>query len=421
MVEAYDDMSTRVSMPGFRPERVPLALYDASGTYLIRHPSPPRIFERVRGFREVYAADTLLAELRANTEANIAGVWTATVGAPTGDWVPRDLARELLREAFHAYQTQTWPGWTASEVDLFVYPVRSPTLLPLRRLETAALKRAVQAPDSLRELCWAQTFVRTRRDRFARMPAQAVAYERQTELREGLARYVAGEAAGRGPTLPSDGFPPEAVRARAYETGHALGLLLDRLAPGWKSTLEDDPADGLDGRLREAIAGMRSRGCGASPDELGRTRSVARADLRALAERDDAVRGAFGSAEGWRLVIDARAQPVFPERFDPVNVRSLGSAEVLHDRWLVVSNGALRMEALGHTTLTHGVGPHPMFDGIDRLTVTGLEPPEIEVSGDTIRIRGGGITLEGTGLTIEPDENGVRIELPRAPRSRRAG
>lgn len=404
-------MAERVRWPGFAPGEIPLALHDGSTTYLIRHPSPPEPFRRLRGFSEAYAADTVLAELRANTAARIAGVWAATVLAPEGAWDERSLAPLLVHEAFHVFQTVEHPSWTANEVDLFTYPVRSQSLLQLRRLETAALRRAVTAPDSVRELCWAQAFLRSRKGRFRGLPAEAAAYDRGTELREGLARYVQAKASGEAPRLPGDGFAPEDVRERAYASGHALAVLLDRLSPGWKDEM-DDPERGLDGVLDDAIGTMRVRHCGPSPDEVGRSRTVARNDLRLLAERDTRARSAFDQTAGWRVEIDAALNPLFPKQFDPLNVRILSGREVLHERWIQLSNGVVELEVLGHVALTRGVGPHPMFDGIDRIEVTGLPEPEVAASGDTIRIVGPGITMRIVGADVDRGERRVLITLP---------
>ncbi|MCG8468194.1 MAG: hypothetical protein MJB57_08275 [Gemmatimonadetes bacterium] len=414
MLATYDLVGGEARWPGFVPGDIPLALHDSAGTYLIRHPAPPAPFERLRGFAEVYAADTVLAELQANTAARIAGTWVATVIAPDGDWDPDRLAPLLLHEAFHAFQTVEHPEWTANEVDLFTYPVHSLDALHLRRLETAALRRAVSAPDSLRELCWAQAFLRNRRARFARLPSESAAYERGAELREGLARYVEARASREEPALPGDGFMPEDVRERAYESGHALAILLDRLAPGWKKELAAEGGH-LDGVLRDAIGGMRARRCGASPDERGRSRSVARTDLRRLAERDDRARAAFDRAGPWRLEISGARDPLFPKQFDPLNVRVLGDRYVLHERWLQLANEAVELEVLDGSALTHGVGPHPMFDGVDRVEVTGLPEPAIETRGDTTRVVAEALTLAAVGLELEVarDDRVIRATLPR--------
>ena len=190
IVTAYDEASTRIAWPGFVPGDIPLALRDHAATYLIRHPAPPEPFKKMRGAKDTWVADTLFAEMSANTDVEIGGVRSATVELPEGEWDARKTAALLIHEAFHAYQSVEHPDWSANEVDVFTYPFRSVHLLQLRRLEGGALRRAVTAPDSVRELCWAQAFLRRRAERFARLQAEARAYERGTELREGLARYV---------------------------------------------------------------------------------------------------------------------------------------------------------------------------------------------------------------------------------------
>jgi len=420
LIESYDQMSRDIGWPGFDPGSIPLALHDTQGTYLIRHPSPPEAFHRLRGFRDVYGADTVLAELRANTDARIAGAQTATVLAPAEEWDAGALAPLLMHEAFHVYQTEAHPEWTANEVDLFTYPIRSAALLRLRRLETAALRRAVTAPDSIRELCWAQAFLRVRRDRFGRLPKEAAAYERGSELREGLARYVEARASKQEPQLPGSGFPPEDVRERAYASGHALAVLVDRLDPGWKTELSarDTVDAALDGLLRAAIGNRHVRRCGASPDDVGRSRTVALADLKALADRDARARDAFEGASGWRIRLDAARDPLMPQQFDPLNVRVLGGREVLHERWIQLAGDHVELEVLGRPALTHGVGPHPLFNGVDRFEVTGLPEPAIEVRGDTTSVRGGGVTLRLIGVELERGERSLTATLPRPDRRR---
>ncbi len=366
----------------------------------------------MRGFREAYVADSVLAELRANTAARIAGAWTATVGATEETWAERGLAALLIHAAFHVFQTVEHPDWTANEVDLFTYPVRSQALLHLRRLETAALRRAVTAQDSVRELCWAKAFLRSRGDRFRRLPAEAAAYDRGAELREGLARYIEAQVSGESVRLPGDGFRPEDVRERAYASGHAQAVLLDRLSPGWQADL-DDPERGLDGVLSDAIGTTRVRQCGPSPDEVGRSLTVARNDLGLLADRDARARGAFDLAAGWRIEVFAASNPLFPKQFDPLNVRVLADRDVLHERWIQLANDAVEIEVLDRVALTRGVGPHPMFNGIERLEVTGLPEPDVSVSGDTTRILGPGVTMEFVGAEVDHGDRRVLVTLPR--------
>ena len=413
MLEAYDEAATRVSWPGFVPADIPLVLYDDDHTYLMRHPAPPEPFTAMRGGDGAAVADTLLPGMRANTDVDLAGVRTAVarVVAEADHWDASRTAARLLHEAFHAYQTGAHPEWTANEVDLFTYPFRPARLLQLRRLEGGALRRAITAPDSVRELCWAQAFLRTRSERFGRLPGEARAYERSSELREGLARYVEALALGTDPQIPADGFLPEDVRERAYETGHAQAVLLDRLAPSWKRALSDSGADAsLHALLDEAIGAVEVRRCAASPDEVARALAVARSDSAALADRDRRALSAFEGAAGWSVEVTAeRERPLQPERFDPLNVRVLDARTVLHGRWVVVSNESISAEALDRDALTRGLPGHPLFAGLDRFLVTGLREPEVTRSGDTVRIVGDGLTVTAVGATLDRDGQRIRV------------
>jgi hypothetical protein len=367
-------------------------------------------FRTMRGAAEVWVADTVFAELRANTDMEFAGVRSAVASLSSGAPDPVETAALLMHEAFHVFQTATHPAWTANEVELFTYPVRSARLLHLRRLEGGALRRAVIAPDSVRELCWAQTFLRARSERFDRLPTAAAEYEQRTELREGLARYVQGRVTGSAPAIPADGFRPEDVRERAYATGHALAVLLDRLAPDWKRVLaaSQDPLP-LESLLDGAIGDMSVRHCGAGSDETARARSMAHTDSVDLARRDQRARDGFDNAPGWSVEIVTGAEPLNPQQFDPLNVRVLDDRHVLHTRWVIVGNETIMAEALDRSAMTRGLRGHPLFAGIDRFRVTGLREPDIVESGDTLRVTGDGLTITAIGARLERDGQAIRI------------
>ncbi len=415
VLDAYDNLAARSPWPGFDARQIPLALFDDERTYLYRHPAPPAGFRQLRGLDGVLVLDSLHPAMRANTSIELAGALTATVHmAPDGAGTPEALARLLIHEAFHAFQSEAHPGWTANEADLFVYPVDRVSFLQQRRLETGALRRALTAPDSVRTLCWSNAFLRMRDARFERLPSEAVAYERGTELREGLARYVEAAAAGDPvPSLPGDGFAPEDIRQRSYATGHALGGLLDLLDRGWKTRLEEGEVESLDAALGAATAGLDVRRCGPSPDEIARARTVARSDSASLARRNEGARREFEEALGWRIVIEASdSAPLIPGGFDPLNVRILDRTHVLHDRWLQLSNDSVTIEILGRPSLTAAVGPHPLFNGVRRLTVTGIRSePTVAEGEDMLRITAEGVEVTARGAVLVREARVLRLEL----------
>lgn len=430
-------MADHVGWPGFRPREIPLTVYDGEKTYLFRHPEPPEEFRPVSRGGPVWATDGRYPALRANTAIDVGGVPTAGVLARTGDSgganglrAPEEIARLLIHEAFHVYQAERHPDWTANEVDLFTYPVADVELLRLRRLETAALRRAVHPADSTRELCWGRAVVRWRERRLERLPDEAAAYERGTELREGLARYVERRAAGQTgpPSLPAEGFPPEAVRERAYATGHAFAYLLDRIGAHWREELEASqetggvaepdkeptpgrtpgpeprpgPGPGLADLLRSALRPVEGPRCRLTPDEAGRARAVAAADVGALRRGRVRRREAFERRPGWSVaVIAAAGRPLFPQEFDPLNVEILGEGGVLHTRLLRLGGADGSLEILDAEALTEAAGSHPLFEGVARVLLTGMaEEPGEETRGDTLIVESPGFTGRFLGASL---------------------
>ena len=239
--------------------------------------------------------------------------------------------------------------------------------------------------------------------RARRADEHGCAYDRGVELKEGLAQYVqhralAGvgdEAAAARVPLPADGFEAEDLRGRGYATGEAWALLLDRFAPGWREALESGPTRPLDELLAEALEGVEPAGL----DEATRERlnAAARTDAQDVrAARAEALR-AFEQAPGWSLEVHSAA-PLFPQGFDPMNVRPVGEGRVLHTRWVLLGNQRGQVEVLDRTALTEPVGEHPLYNGVRVLRVSGLaDEPRARREGDTLHVEGPGITLSLRG------------------------
>src|SRR5262249_37389577 len=189
------------------------------------HPSPPTDF----------------TPPRANTSVELGGLLTATVLVDrSGAKTATDWAAIVIHETFHVFQRKRHAVWSANEGDLFTYPVEDAQSLALRRLESSALARALAEP------CWTSAALKLRKERFLRLPPESAAYERKSELNEGLAQYVERLAAGRKPEWPADEFPPDGIRARSYVAGETLAVLLDRARPEWKRELEGGDPRPLD-------------------------------------------------------------------------------------------------------------------------------------------------------------------------------
>lgn len=409
VVAEADRLAAAPLWPGFDWPGTPVAVFDGQRTWLFRHPQPPD------GFAREGAAWVLAGRhpaVTANNAVTLGGVLTAGVIADlTAQPDRRALAGVLIHEAFHAFQARRHPDWTANEADLFNYPADDAAVLGLRRLEAAALLRGLAAEGAADARTWGRTALLARRERFARMAREAVAYERGSELKEGLAQYVEDRATGRAPASrwPEGEFPPDGIRWRAYASGQALAVLLDRFDPAWKDAL---PARGgiLDVTLQAAL------GPGPTADVATERKAAAdRAERDAAAFRDgrEARRKEFLGAAGAQLeVVAAAGAPLFPQGFDPLNVLRLPDRSVLHTRFLKLGNAAGTIEVFGRASLTEPAGDHPLFGGVTRLLVTGLPaPPKVEELEGSVKVEGDGLKAELKGARVTRQPGGVRLQL----------
>jgi hypothetical protein len=403
--------------PGFDLRQVPLAVYDGERTMLFRHPSPPAGFEAVPGVGRMWVLPGSHPAVTANTSIELAGTLTATV-MPFGSGVSlRDRAALVIHEAFHVFQRKRHPSWVANEVELFTWPVEVAEWLAMRRLESEALRLALTHRGGAQSACWTRAAMELRRARFAELPPGAVEYERKTELNEGLATYVEYRARGDRdhPVIPSEEYLPEEVRQRAYSSGLALALLLDESSPGWPAVLEQDDTLALDVILTGSVANHPA--CQFAPVERERIQAIATRDAANLIARREAARRAFLGETGWRLIIVAEGAPLFPQRFDPLNVQVLAPGEVLHTRFLTLGSGAGFVEVLGRSALTEAAGVHPLFNGVRLVTLTGFaEDPVHHPADGVVLIRGDGVSGELRGATVGRTGPVVTIRLPPAGR-----
>lgn len=386
----FDRLAQRSLWPNFDPLSIPLALYDGRQTLLVRHSHPPQGFRELEGKPKVYVYDGRHPEVRANTSVGLGGVLTATL-LVDAKHSAQELAAILIHEAFHVFQGEHHPDWCANEAELLVYPVGDIELLRLRWLETQALRRALQEQRATKAAAWAAAALKARRKRFQRMPESSVTYEQATELNEGLAQYVESlTLERRASPLSDEEFAAEEIRRRCYATGHALAQLLDRSDPEWKLKLESGRVRSLDELVASALGHIRPAQF-SKRDREGAL-SWAQCEVGRLEVRREALRREFFEQPGWRIVIEIKAEePLWPQGFDPMNVRRLGEREVLHTRWLKLGNALGTLEVLDHTCLTEAAGEHPLFQGICKVTLTGLpEEPQARCTerGAEIRIEG---------------------------------
>lgn len=397
--------------PGFDPRNGPVAVFDGANTYLFGHPAPPEGFRAVEGVAGAFIFPGRHESVRANTGTQLNGVATATADISRSRASPDELAALFVHETFHVFQAQRYPKFGGNEMDLFTYPLDNAGLLLERRLETLALRRALTARRDSGARCWAEVALGLRAARFARLPAASAAYERGSEWKEGVAQYVEYRSIGKAPQLSDDDFPAAEVRQRAYATGQAWALLLDRFAPGWTAAVPAEPSPGLDDLLRRAVPPSGRPRCGFGVTETGRAAARARAEVKELQAEREQKKRAFASARGWRVDIVAGKEPLWPHGFDPWNITRLGGPELLHTRWLKLGNSAGALEVLGHAALTTGAGEHPILNGVRSVAVTGLPEPQVSEDAGKVTITAGPLQATLTA-TVERGEQVLTLRLP---------
>ena len=406
ILEALRASASPAWWPGFDVLSIPIAVFDGETTYLVAHPSPPAGFEP-RGDWHAYSGRH--PAVVANNAVEIGGVLTAGILLDRSPKATALSAAALIaHEAFHVYQRQHHPDWSANEAVAIALRHDDIESLAERVLETRALKRAVAATEPDERRRWIRAALESRAQRFAIIGADASEYERKSELNEGLAQYIQWQAEGGGdaPALPNDGFEAADVRSRSYAAGAAWAILLDSEVPEWKRELTEP----LDVRLRRAMGPNQDDPFAA--DERANARAIAVSKANAHRTRLKAERQRFVDRAGAHVIVEATAQqPMQTAGFDPLNVLRLGPKEVLHTRFLKLMNDRLRVEILNHPARTIGIGSHPLFSGVQRLELRGMVGLEISSDADVTTIQGEGIRIEARNAEVTVEGSTTRIAL----------
>jgi hypothetical protein len=415
----------RTFWPGFDPLAIPLAIYDGTRTWLFRHPAPPPDFapSSISSIRSDVREGRHPA-VTSNTSAEIGGTMTATLLADgsRSKTPPEELAAVAIHEAFHVFQRQHHPTWQANEGDLLLYPIEDANVLGLRRLESEALRRALATTAAPRRGCLTRLALDYRGQRFAAMDSAFAAYERGTELNEGLATYVQLLALGRRTVaIPRREFAAGDVRLRSYTIGPAIAFLLDRIRPGWPASLEAHDRQRLDEVLAGALvsaAESPNGGCALVAADVVTIKRAARRDAAAVVTGRLERRRAFDARKGWRVImIAAEGQPLWPQGFDPLNIERVNGG-LLHTRFLSLGNDGCKSTAIDEDgvdveALTEGFGPHPLFNGVRRAVIARLAKPVVTVDGARVTVTTSGLQLDCARATVR--EKGTEVVVTIAP------
>jgi hypothetical protein len=416
VIAEFDRLAARDLWPGFHAAATPIALFDGERTLLFRHPSPPPGFSALTGRSDVLQMPGRLDEVTSNSSAKIGGVMTATL-MPSPGSSDRSRAGTAIHEAFHVFQRTRHPGWGANEADLFTYPMNDPAQLAARRREYALLRRALGQRDSASSACDAFVAVIERRTRLEALGAAGATYERKNELNEGLASYVQARATSApfADVAPDSTMSADAIRWYAYVSGPVLGRLLDRFAPSWRDSLEANDKQSLDELLGAALARTNTERpmCGLTPSDRASIDAGAARAAAALAQSLVAERTRFLAQTGWRLEIDASRQSLLLQGFDPLNVHRVTPGEVLHTRFVKLGGSTGSVEVLGRGALSEAAGAHPLFNGVRRVTITGLDKePVVRDENGEVAVSAPGVTVRFRGASVTRENGLIRVTLP---------
>jgi hypothetical protein len=209
---------------------------------------------------------------------------------------PYDQLAMVVHEAFHVFQEKQAPDKGANEMLLLYYPVLSVQNNVGFAQEGSALAEALRATDAAAVRRAAVRWLALRKDRRSSLPQKALEYEDGIEFTEGLAKYTEYRLfqvlEGRRPgsamswaqgfvgyadlapqrerliekmvqnmsgavNVNNDPYGTAPLRMRLYYSGLAVGVMLDRLSPGWKSRIFS-PDTSLTSLVEEALKPSRA-------------------------------------------------------------------------------------------------------------------------------------------------------------------
>jgi len=370
------------------------------------------------------------------------------------EWInvpsPYDDLQFLLHEAFHVHQNRLAPDKGADEGAVAHYPLLDPTNNALVALEGRILSDALLATDPADRRTRIAEFVAVRTLRRAALDTASASYEDLNEYMEGLGRYVElrfmqiGERVKPTPEMymhtgftgyrgvlrkmlerraadivqiasNSDNrfgnrYGGGPLRFRLYDMGAAQGLLLDDVAPNWKSRIFA-PGAYLTDLLVEAMhlspaqreASVSQAKARYGYDTLFANRQAFAAEGRRFIQQK--VDSILGTSKTLVTISYAAAGEKIGMGYTPFGVTAVTDHSAIYDLVPVAVRFAnkvvLRMKAIvpllvdrGERTVTFAVAAPPSaFEGrgaagldLAEFTLSGSASTTIAISGNKVRI-----------------------------------
>lgn len=447
VIETIGARAPEILWPNFRPDTIAMLYVSEEGTLLANWPegAPPG-FSRTADPRFFWcAAATECARISYVQFPQFEGRAATTVGADQES--PR-IAAEAMHEAFHTFERiSIRDGVLFGRAENAIYAPRYPAFDVLNEarfaIEAKLLQKAAYARSDAELRQSLLRWIGYRSARRARLPEDARKFEYMAELNEGLAQYVAAETwtwMGRNLTgdLQSGGailsyrdaarldsvmsMTSNSIRRRFYTTGRVIGLVLDRIAPDWKTRIANS-----DSTLESLVA----RSVGHFPAEVGRHVSAGEGSVdtaqyydaaaRAVASLRVERRAVFESAAGrpgvkMRLVFDR----ITPGRvplcgFDPNRALPVDEQRVvLHQHRSSFCAGEEFAATLPQSAIVNYASSSVDFAVVDPvITVAGNATPHRNLGGrvERLSIVASDLTLNVARATARRSGNTVVITV----------
>lgn len=403
--------------PDFDVSDIPVLVYDGLNTYLFNAKAAPEGFVKTDGTDHIFSFPGQYPPVRGNSIVRLGDSWMATsvlsrTSKRTGEtYGIRDMAGIIVHEQFHVFQRIRHPHWRPNDGLLLSYPAETVETLVLRRREKEAFRRSVIAGGTNDTAAWAKRALACREERLAGLDVRFATYEKELQRTEGLSDYIERTVRGLDPLNASaitNGIAPAGVRDLGYVEGRWIAMILDRLDPGWKSDLERNDALYLEDILKSAVDRMPIETGRFTAEEDDRLRALAGEDIKIWEKKKMSEIEAFGQKPGFRLELDASANPLAIRLFEPLEMEILEDGGVYHRVVFAAAGESGSLRITDRPCVTY-------FDPecrLNRLILSGLKTaPQIRDDEKVVRVAGDGITLELKYRTAVSSEGITRIVL----------
>jgi len=386
--------------PGFKVSEIPVMVYDSINTWLFHAELAPDGFTEVKEHPGIYMFKGQHPIVRGNSVTRLGDKWVATsvfssYARRTGEkYDTRDLAGIIIHEQFHIFQRINHPRWQQNDGLLLLYPAETAEALFLRRVEKEAFKRAVLSNNTGEISGWVKQALSYRDQRLNMINAVFGQYEKELQRTEGLSDYIEKVARELDPLNASDitnGIAPAGVRDLGYVEGRWIAMILDKINPGWKLGLEENDTLYLEDILEKSTNYLPGNTTSFSRDEIDIIRVKADGDFLKWQEKKKQEIEQFNDLPGYKVEIDASANPLGIRIFEPLEIEILDDRSVYHRLIFSAGNEAGTLRIMNQPCIT-------WFDNslrMEKLVLNGLkESPAIIENENKLIIRSNNISID---------------------------